>query len=226
MILYTSLSPSPSAAPVQRACVQSWIDHGHVPVCVQAHGEDIAASMPDGVRVERVKPTMAGRTPKPYIGLDTILDAFLASGRDRCGIINGDIEVHDPDGLIEAHTDGLACIRRHDHDGDKSRAKVFPSGFDMFILTREHALSVPRSMFVIGQTWWDYWLPWSCIQAGHRLTTINAPVIFHRRHALNYAHQDWLRMTHHFCWLTGRANMSQPTRVSGDIHAAINKAIK
>ena len=226
MILYTSLSPSAASAPTQRACVQSWLDHGHEPVCVQAHGDDIAASLPDAVRVERVKPTMAGHKPKPYVGLDAILDSFIASGLDRCGIVNGDIEIHDEDGLINAERDGVVCLRRYDHDGDRTRAKVFPSGFDMFVVTREQALSVPRSMFVIGQTWWDYWLPWSCSRAGHRLTTINDPVIFHRRHPLNYAHLDWLRMTHHFCWLTGRSTMIRPQQVSGEIHAAINKAIQ
>jgi hypothetical protein len=226
MKLYTSLSPNPSAASIQRACVKSWIDHGNEPICVQAHGDDVEASLPDGARAVRVKPTLGGIRHKPYVGLDAILDAFLATDDAQCGIINGDIEIRDPDGLIEAHQVGsLACLRRYDHDGDLSLAKVFPSGFDMFILSRQHALSVPRSMFVIGQTWWDYWLPWSCAQAGHRLTTINAPVIFHRRHHLNYAHLDWLRMTHHFCWLTGRSTNVQPTRVSGEIHAAINKAI-
>src|SRR5690606_5557315 len=111
----------------------------------------------------------------------------------------------------------------YDHDGNKSAARVFPSGFDMFILDRAQALAVPHSMFVIGQTWWDYWLPWSCHRAGIQLSTIDKPVIFHRRHPLNYAHGDWLRMTHHFCWLTGRPTNTQPTRISGEVHATINR---
>ena len=226
MTLYTSLSPSESSAQKQRACVQSWLDHGHEVVCVQGHCDDVTASLPEGsVRVVRVKPTMAGARPKPYVGLDAILDDFLASGRDRCGIINGDIEIDAPAGLIDGEHNGLVCLRRYDHDGDKARAQVFPSGFDMFLLERTHAASVPRSLFVLGQTFWDYWLPWSCAQAGHRLTTINEPVIYHRRHPLNYAHHDWLRTVHHFCWLTGRSTNVQPIRVSTEIHTAINKTI-
>lgn len=225
MILYTSLSPSAKSAEVQRACVKSWIDHGHAVTCVQGHDDDVSASLPDGVEVVRVRPMLAGHNPRPYVSLDSILDAFLSSDQDRCGIINGDIEISDPGGVLHEERSGLVCMRRHDHDGDLSRAKVFPSGFDMFVIGRDHALSVPRSMFVIGQTFWDYWLPWSCMQAGHRLTTIDAPLIFHRRHPLNYANHDWLRTVQHFCWLTRRSSMSQPHRVSGEIHAALNKAI-
>lgn len=73
MTLYTSLSPSPSAAPVQRACVQSWLDHGHRVVAVQGYGEDVSESLPVGVNVVQVKPTMAGHPAKPYVGLDAIL---------------------------------------------------------------------------------------------------------------------------------------------------------
>lgn len=230
MNLYTSLSPSPAAAEVQRKSLQSWVDHGHTVVCVQAHGEDVTPSIPEAcaaaVRIARTKRTLAGHRPKPYVGLDSVLDAFLADGVERGGIINGDIEIRDPGGVLNLDHDGLVCMRRHDHDGDPARSKVFPSGFDMFILRREHAEAVPRSMFVIGQTWWDYWLPWSCAQAGHRLVTVDAPVIYHRRHPLNYAHGDWLRMTHHFCWLTGRSTMVRPQQVSAEIHAAINKALR
>jgi hypothetical protein len=226
MLLYTSLSPSASAVAKQRECIESWLAHGHEVVCVQGRCDDIAASI-DGlpVQVIRTKPTMAGSRPKAYVGLDAILDAFLLSGADRCGIINGDIEIYDPDGLIDAEQRGLACVRRYDHDGDLATARVFPSGFDLFLLDRSHAESVPRSMFVIGQTFWDYWLPWSCLQAGHILTTIDAPVIYHRRHALNYAHQDWLRTVHHFCWLTNRSTNVQAIRISTDVHTAINRAI-
>jgi hypothetical protein len=225
MRLYTSLSPSHASAATQRACVQSWLDHGHDVVCVQTHQDDISASLLEHVSIERVRATASGRQDKQYVGLDAIIDAFIASGLDRCGIINGDIEILDPTGLLDEPRDGLACLRRHDHDGDKSCAQVFASGFDMFILTREQALSVPRSMFVIGQTFWDYWLPWSAHRAGHKLTTIDAPLLFHRKHPLNYAHHDWLRTVHHFCWLTHKANMSMPQRVSGDVHIAINRAI-
>jgi hypothetical protein len=225
MRLYTSLSPNPASVATQSACVRSWLDHGHDVISVQTHGDDIASTVPDGVQVERVRATASGRFDKQYVGLDAIIDSFIASGLERCGIINGDIEILDPTGLLDIPRDGLVCLRRHDHDGDKSRAQVFASGFDMFILTREHALSVPRSMFVIGQTFWDYWLPWSAHRDGHKLTTIDAPLLFHRKHPLNYAHQDWLRTVHHFCWLTHKANMSMPQRVSGEIHTAINRAI-
>lgn len=225
MILYTSLSPSEKAIETQTACITSWIDHGHSVICVQGHGDKIH-DLPVGAAVERVRPTAAGRQGRPYVGLDAILDSFLASGQEKCGIINGDIEISDPDGLLHGDTEDLLCIRRHDHSGDKSRAVVFSSGFDMFVLTRAHALSVPRSLFVIGQTFWDYWLPWSAARAGHTLGTINTPIIYHQRHALNYAHHDWLRTVHHFCWLTNRANMSQPQRISGEVHAHLNKLLQ
>ena len=230
MTLYTSLSPNPAAAEIQRACVQSWLDHGHDVVCVQGHDDDVSASLPsgsNGADVLYVKPTIAGKRRRPYVSLDSILDVFLASGEPHCALINGDIAIDDPAGLIEASvaTGSLICGRRWDHNGDRANPVEFTSGYDLFVLHREHALAVPRSLFVLGQTWWDYWLPWSCSVAGHRLNTFPEPVIYHKRHPLNYDNTDWLRMTQHFCWLTHRANMSQPQRVSGEIHAAINKAI-
>jgi hypothetical protein len=227
MVIYTSLAPSPGAVDTQLRCVQSWLDHGHAVTCVQGHADDIAASLPEGVNVRRVKPTISGHTPKPYVSLDSILDTFLESGDPHCCIINGDIEIRDPDGLIEASAgDALVCGRRWDHNGDKDGSVLFPSGFDFFVLNRDHAMSVPRSMFVIGQTWWDYWLPWSCLQAGHRLTTIGSAVAFHKRHPINYGHNDWVRMTHHFLWLTRRPMTTVPKRASGEIHSAINRAIQ
>ena len=227
MTIYTSLSPSDTAVPTQRACVQSWIDHGHRVVCVQCHEDDIRASVTDDVQVVRVRPTMAGIRRKPYVSLDAIIDTFHSTADDHCVIINGDIEIHDPDSLIPASagSGSLVCGRRWDHDGDKTRATMFPSGYDLFLINRHHAMSVPRSMFVIGQTWWDYWLPWSCAQAGHRLTTIAAPVLFHRRHPLNYQNGDWQRMTQHFLWLTHKPLHTNPKQTSGSVHAYINKLL-
>lgn len=196
-------------------------------VCVQGHDDDIRASVTDDVHVVRVRPTPAGIRSKPYVSLDAILDRFLATDEEHCAIINGDIEIHDPDSLIPASagSGALVCGRRWDHDGDKARASLFPSGYDLFIVHRHHAVDVPRSMFVIGQTWWDYWLPWSCAQAGHRLTTIGAPVLFHRRHPLNYQNGDWQRMTQHFLWLTHKPIQTNAKQTSGAVHAYINKAI-
>ena len=227
MKFYTSLSPSPRAVATQQTCTTSWVVHGHEVICVQGPNDDVRESMPDSAAIVRVKPTLAGHPPKPYIALDSILDAFLATGDRSCCIINGDIEISDPHKLIEAAEDTghLVCGRRWDHDGIYDHAKIFPSGFDFFILHRDHALAVPRSMFVIGQTFWDYWLPWSCSIAGFPLITIGPPVAYHRRHPTNYGHGDWVRTVQHFLWLTRRPLSSIPIRVSSEIHRYLTSKI-
>lgn len=227
MKFFTSLSPNPRSISTQQTCTTSWVTHGHKVVCVQGPDDDVRESAPDNAEIMRFKPIMAGRQSRPYIALDSILEAFLATGDKSCCIINGDIEISDPLKLMDAAeaTGRLVCGRRWDHDGVYDHAKVFPNGFDFFIIHREHALATPRSMFVIGQTFWDYWLPWSCSMRGYRLVTIGPPVAYHRRHPMNYGHEDWVRTVQHFLWLTRRPLNSAPNRVSAEVHRYLTSKI-
>ena len=96
---------------------------------------------------------------------------------------------------------GLVFSNRYDHNGDNMNPTRYDFGFDAFIIHRKFFDVLPQSMFAMGQTWWDYWIPYRFIKAGIPIELIKEPIFLHHRHQNQYDQKEWERMTEHFVWI-------------------------
>jgi hypothetical protein len=193
--LYTSISPTHVLGDIQQQCARSWMDAGIDYTTVNACGEDI--TVPDGARAIDTTANARHLYGKPYIFIDDLLDIARADDVGIAIITNSDIELI---GDITPYLSGDAVYigNRLDHDGDTAKGSTYPHGFDLFIIPRKYIDLIPQTLFVLGQTWWDYYVPWVLMQANAPLRRVPDGTIAHRRHAMQYNTASWERMTEHF----------------------------
>ena len=188
----TSVAPSHPIEGQQERAIGSWITAGFDVISVNEPSE-IA-------EVEAVIRKAARNTSKiygkPYPLLDDILAACTA---DVAIITNSDIElIGNVTEAIEKAEEAVYIGNRFDHDGDPTKGVTYQHGFDLFIVHRKHFQHIHPALFTLGQTWWDYYLPWCMAKAGVPLRRVPERTIAHRRHAVQYSRMDWERMTEHF----------------------------
>jgi len=118
----TSLSPSPGAVEVQRACLASWKRAGLRVIAVNAPTEAVALRNTYDIEVIPAERTTEAQFERPCAPIDYMLKLVQrAHGNDaRILLINADIEIRlsvAELGNIEEQTRGGLCIiPRWDHD--------------------------------------------------------------------------------------------------------------
>ncbi len=211
----TSIAPSHPIDGQQQRAAQSWLSQGYTYITVNAPGENIETH-PDVIRKEaRDTSSLYGR---PYVLLDDVLNACTT---DIAIITNSDIELT---GILEpylARAERMVTIaNRMDHNGNPSIGKKFESGFDLFIIHRKFFQLIPPSLFVLGQTTWDYFIPYILQTRGVPVKIAPDGLIAHHLHRQQYDHASWVRMTEHFKFITGVKGPS-PQHVSNAIYRHI-----
>jgi hypothetical protein len=155
---------------------------------------------------------------KPYAFLDDVINACTA---DVAIITNSDIELlGDLSPYLAAAEDRVTIANRMDHNGSPAQGAVYVHGFDLFIVHRRFFDRIPISLFVLGQTWWDYFLPYILQISGVPVKIAPHGLIGHHRHAQQYDTASWIRMTDHFKFLTGQRAAS-PQALTNLIHRHI-----
>lgn len=176
-------------ADYQRRCIASWRAAGHHVVSLNGAEEvaRVAALHPD-VEVRAVARTALERTGRPLVPLAELLRECAAAPDARVGLINADLYLHAPEvlaRLVEA-ADGATVVygRRLDVDDvdAPSATQAYFSGLDGFFFAPALARDLPDEGFVLGETWWDYWLPIVLAKRGGRLVPAAAPIALHLRH--------------------------------------------
>ncbi len=233
----TSLSPRHANPKAQSIAMQSWVAHGIEPVSFNSPDE-IEAMRADYPMVRFIECHRNGAAlyKAPYILINAFIDTAKADGSDAAIIINSDISIADPDkvlpGCIARSERGLVFANRHDHNGDGMNPTRYEHGFDAFIIHRSHFGLLPQSLFAMGQTWWDYWIPYRFIKSGVHVELIKEPIFLHHRHALQYDQQEWQRMTEHFVWMeryTAQpyvSNGRNAQRITNEVFRAIKQKAK
>lgn len=202
---FTSISPSHAIGDAQRTAVASWSAHGLRPVSVNG-AQEIAKLRPhypcDFLACYR---TMEGTMKAPYVPINAFIDIAKAQRLPHIILINSDIVLRDPGNVlasyVERSKEGLIFANRHDHNGDFNDPKVYPHGFDVFIIHSNWYHLLPQSLFAMGQTWWDYWIPYRFITSQVPIIKVKEPIFLHQRHPLQYNQKEWERMTAHFQWM-------------------------
>jgi hypothetical protein len=195
--LYTSISPTHVLGDIQQQAAASWIDAGIAYTTLNAYGEEI--TIPEGARAIVTNADARHLYGKPYIFIDDLLDLARRDEVDVAIITNSDIELVGDLSQQIAESEGAMWMgNRTDHDGDIAKGITYPHGFDIFIIHRDHFKHITPSLFVLGQTWWDYFVPWCMAKAKVPIRRIPNGTIAHRRHPIQYSTADWERMTDHF----------------------------
>ena len=220
--VYTTLSPTHVLGDEQQRCLRSWMDAGYHTTCVQAYSDTV--DVPKGARRVDVEPSKGYR--RPYIYLDSLVHQALEDGVDYAIITNSDIELRDPSGILKGYLgDYMTIANRIDYKGDH-KGQVYPFGFDLFIIPRSFLEKIPKSLFVIGQTWWDYWLPYIAIKSGLPLRMAKEPILWHREHPQQHDSNEWERMTELFVWMEQVHKGRKPHDVTRMVYQQIKAACR
>jgi hypothetical protein len=214
--VYTSPAPSHVLGPGHQAmCFDSWGKYNRVQMVPREDGGSLSSA--------------SALYGKPYVFIDDVFADFLASGQEVCVITNSDIELRDPGGILDRYIQqaktSVVLSNRQDHNGDYI-PHLYPHGFDVFILNRAFVESLPPTLFCLGQTWWDYWLPYRAIKQGVPLTLIKEPIFWHHRHTQQHNGKQWERMTEHFTWIEEYRKNKSASQVTSEVYQLIRRHAK
>lgn len=199
-------------------------------ISMNGDGEGIERGEYPGTTFVSTCDTASGVMRLPYVMLSALIDHARKESIDRVMIINSDNELSDPNGLMDRYIamseTGLVFANRHDHNGDLKNPTMYRYGFDVFIIHSRFYDLIPRSMFCLGQTWWDYWIPYRFVRAGIPIHLVKEPLFLHHRHPQQYNAQEWVRMTDHFCWMENYPRSRQPQSINNEVFRTIMKHAK
>ena len=200
--LATSLAPK--NIPTQQQCVQSWIHAGF---------EVISVNNPDEIKelqpyFKGVRFVPAGRNglkfyKKPLVFIDDLLAALKETQSDIVGIVNSDIQLRiSPDQkehMSRCAKDSLVCINRTNiNQADAADGSAFIYGFDVFFFHRDSIDRLTPSLFCLGVTWWDYYLPLAAMLKQVPLSRLDENIAFHVNHKTNWDMEQWVRAGRYF----------------------------
>jgi len=198
LTLFTSIPPASVrrdragidiGADYQRRCISSWRAAGHRLISLNGVDEAarVAALYPD-VEVRPVARTAFERTGRPLVPIAELLRECAAESDGRVGLINADLYLHAPGALAKSIEDAddatVVYGRRLDVDDIDAPVamQTYFSGLDGFFFAPSAARDLPDEGFVLGETWWDYWLPVVLAKRGCRLKPATDPIALHLRH--------------------------------------------
>lgn len=151
---------------------------------------------------------------KPCIFIDDILEYFRKSEADYFGIVNSDIFLCADDGFADFIgrnvTDSLVYGSRVEIKGYGSAlGRSYHYGFDYFFFDKRLLNVYPKSEFMLGIPWWDYWFPFYAGQAGVPIKRVDSYLAFHVSHPINYRYDQVLSYKEHFLELAKNPELQQ-----------------
>ena len=96
-----------------------------------------------------------------------------------------------------------SCIpiaHRNDYTKNLTISKKYSFWFDVFFIHLKYIPVFPPAFYSMGQTWWDYWLPYKAIKNNVPVFLIEEPFAYHKEHPMQYNASDWIKMTEYFKW--------------------------
>lgn len=194
MIFVTSLSPNDNER--QRQAIASWDKYGLLIVSFN-EGQEIPAlkKLYHDVIFFEVQRTAYDAYKKHYVyAYDLITAAFTTTESDTIFVINSDIVLEGLDTeklkkLESLSHNSLVGLKRFDKDG--ANLECWEDGFDGFILHRKFLPIIKDAGFVIGQTFWDWWLPMLFIANDLNVWTYDDKFLIHQVHGRNHNQEQW-----------------------------------
>jgi hypothetical protein len=183
----TSLSLLPKHLDVQERCLNSWKYFGLRIIAVNTAEEiERLTSMYPQVDTWVECPNVTTMYEFPTQRINSLMDISLKIDNPIL-LINSDIAIYgDQARLLRSYANKeIATGIRYNWENDYSTAKPEDWGLDAFLLFPEHVRSLPQMEFGIGQTMWDYWLPWD-LERNYKLDWITERMFFHSAHPVHW----------------------------------------
>lgn len=180
----------------QQQAIASWVELGFLVTSIN-NQEDINNIQKHFPKVQfqvtnlHAKKINADENIPAYVSLRAILDFIFKS--DRSWIINSDIILDDLahpqiSYLENASHQNLVFGNRIDVESVSSRSgNRYDNGYDYFILGPElDHIFTSRTHVFMGQPWWDYWMPLTCIRKGIKPKLNMSKIAYHVEHDTNW----------------------------------------
>lgn len=236
-VALTSISPVHHHAGIQKHCTDTWLEHGLKIVSFNTPDE-VAALSPEYPDVEFVPTfrTMQHKFGKPYVQVNALLDWAKESGHEEILIINSDIFLRDAGEVLlqgfELAKEG--CVYAHRVDVNEltdSQGEPYIWGMDVFFLHPDHLHVFPQTLYCLGQTFWDYWVPYTVKKAGLKIHEIKTPFAYHLLHPQRWSELSWHKMAEYVSWDTNqqgamRMTPMQQKRNTNTVSSKIYREIK
>lgn len=198
MIFTTSISPINSER--QKNAINSWRFYD-LPIFSVNHESEINELKKEFPFVQFISIDKSAYEfyKKHYIyAHDIIYKSFENCTDDSIFLINSDIELHpeklkfklnELDYFERLSESSLICFKRFDKKG--KQLKCYNIGNDGFIINRKFLLIIKESKFVLGQCFWDWWLPMIFFQNKKSTWTFNQLYLIHELHERTYGDELW-----------------------------------
>ena len=227
-VVMTSISPKHTNGDVQKHAIESWKELGFRVLSFNAPSEIEVLKAYYDVEFVPCFRTMEGLFNVPYVPISAFIDYAKEHGLEQVMLINSDIVIKDEtsrlnDYLGHAHH-GLIFSNRHDHNGDFQNPTVYSFGFDVFVIHKNFYYLIPQSMFCMGQTWWDYWIPYRFITNKIPAYLVKETMFYHMRHNVQYSTEQWNYMTRHFQWIENFMPSQTPAGVNHRVYRTIRQS--
>lgn len=211
---YTSLSPRHVNGDIQLEAAKSWNEYKMKVFSLNCKEEMyLKKSYPYWVDFIPTNRTTKNLFNKPCVMINAMMDHFLESTDSQvCLLINSDIILQPTEELLlkikSASEVGLVISSRNDYKREFTQSKKYVSGFDVFFINRKWAHLLPQGMYSMGQTWWDYWIPYLFIKNNIPVFNVVENFAYHKDHSKQYNESDWHKMTQYFKF---ENNLSEPS---------------
>src|SRR5262249_11883631 len=151
-----------------------------------------------GVEYEVVESSKRDPARRGAPTISAMLAHMLTAGdEDVFVLLNADVAVL-PGGELSATLSAevagaLVMSQRVDvTDPAPHRGSRYAFGYDFFAFGRELPPKLPTTDFVLGEPWWDYWLPIAAALAGGGLKRVDHALTTHLVHETAYGDERWV----------------------------------
>lgn len=231
MIAITSICPVHANEGVQLKAVLSWIANG-IKVYSLNSEEEISRLKKEYKGVEFIPVDFTGENlyGKPYVLLNSVLGFANSQEDEDIIIINSDIELSSCRGVLEYEfkercNNSVGVIQRLDYDEKIEEGQTYIYGFDVFLIKKKFLSMLPPSVYALGQTWWDYWLPYTIVKKGGNIHRVAGVQALHKRHKQRWDDAHWRKLTRYFAWENDLAWSKTAEQTTGKILQSINNSL-
>jgi len=227
LIALTSISPRHRNVNAQLNAVNSWKAQGLRVISLNTASEISLLKGRYDIEFVATNQTTEGLYKVPYVLISAFIDHAKSSKFESIMLINSDIILSGSvDKYFEQCKSGLVFANRTDFSDNYQQQKTYPNGFDVFFIHSEYYGLFPKTLFAMGQTWWDYWLPYKFIKERVNIFLTKEPIFMHERHPIQYDGAEWIRMTRHFQWVENYLDRARPQDVNNTVFRMIQAKCK